>query len=211
MLRTFWQRLANSKSRLARRRSPRATRPTLEPLEDRLVPATFLVTNSTDTLMPGSLRYAITQANHPGNDGSTVKITSQVTSPIVLTAGELPINASMTIRNDSGAPVEIRQTTANARVLHIGSNAATVTITGVSSASPITLDGGSVTGANGGGILEDGFTDLTLTAVEVTSNTVLASARRGGSGGGIYAVGGTITLDGGSSVSDNRAPDGSGG
>jgi hypothetical protein len=112
--------------------------------------------------MPGSLRYAITQANLPGNAGSIVKITNQVTGPIDLTAGELPLNASMTIRNDSGAPVEIRQATANARVLHIGSNAATVTITGVSSATSITLDGGSVTGANGGGILVYGTTDLKL-------------------------------------------------
>jgi hypothetical protein len=182
-------------------------------LEDRLALSTFLVNNSTDNLMPGSLRYAITQANLPGNAGSIVKITNQVTSPIVLTAGELPLNASMTIRNDSGAPVEIRQATANARVLHIGSNAATVTITGVSTATPITIDGGSVTGANGGGILVDGTTDLKLVSVDVISNKVLvgANAVAGSGGGGVYAAGGTITLDGDSSVSDNQAPDGSGG
>src|SRR5262249_52242153 len=137
-------------------------------------PSTFLVTNSLDNLLPGSLRYAITQANLPGNEGSTVEITPQVTSPIVLTNGELPISASMTMRNDSGAPVEIRQATANARVLHIGSDAATVTITGISSASPITLDGGSVTGANGGGLLQDGHTDLTLHAVQDISHRALA-------------------------------------
>src|SRR5262249_42527141 len=212
MFRTFWQRLANSMSGPARRRSPRAARPTLELLEDRLVPATFLVTNSTDNLMQGSLRYAIMQANLPGKDSSLVRITNQVAGPIVLTAGELAINASMTIRNDSGAPVEIRRATANARVLHIGSDAATVTIAGVSGASPITLDGGSVTGANGGGILQDGPTDLTLTSVEVISNRVLADANgAGGSGGGGYRGGGILPLRGGSSVSDNRAPDGSGG
>src|SRR5262249_3530527 len=115
------------------------------------------------------------------------------------------------IRNDSGAPVEIRQATANARVLRIGFGATTVTVTGVTSASPITFDGGSVTGANGGGILEDGRTALTLTSVEVISNRASADANGGGSGGGIYAAGGTITLDRGSSVSGNQAPDGSGG
>jgi len=169
MVRALWNRHVQSRSlsprpRLVSRQPRRRwdSRLSLEILEDRLALSTFLVTNSTDNLMPGSLRSAITQANLPGNNGSVVRITNQVAGPIVLTAGELPINASMTIRNDSGAPVEIRQATANARVLHIGSDAATVTITGVSSASPITFDGGSVTGANGGGILEDGPTNLTL-------------------------------------------------
>jgi hypothetical protein len=194
-------------------RGPLTFRPDVEGLEERLVPATFLVTNSLDNLQPGSLRYAISQANAAGNRDATVAITRQVASPIVLTNGELSINASMTIRNDSGAPVEIRQATANARVLHVGSGAAAVTITGVRSASPITLDGGSVTGANGGGILEDGRTALTLTSVAVVSNRVLvgANAAVGSGGGGIYAAGGTITLDRGSSVSDNQAPDGFGG
>jgi hypothetical protein len=186
--------------------------PRLEALEDRRLLTTFLVTNSLDNLLPGSLRYAITQANMAGK-GATVEVTSQVTSPIVLTNGELPIDVGMTIRNDSGAPVEIRQATANARVLHIGSDAATVTITGVSSTTPITLDGGSVTGANGGGILENGPTDLTLISVEVISNRVMVGANAvvGSGGGGVYAAGGSITLDGDSSVSDNQAPDGSGG
>jgi hypothetical protein len=218
MLRALWTRLVHSRSLsprpwLVSRQSRRwwDSRLSLEILEDRLALSTFLVTNSTDNLMQGSLRYAITQANLPGNDGSIVKITNQVASPIVLTAGELPVNASMTIRNDSGAPVEIRQETANARVFHIGTGAADVTITGVQSASPITVDGGSVTGANGGGILVDGTTDLMLTSVVVTSNSVSADASGGGSGGGVYATNCTLTLDGSSSVSHNQAPDGSGG
>jgi hypothetical protein len=53
----------------------------LESLEDRLVPATFFVTNASDNLDPGSLRYALTQANLPGNQGSTIEITPQVTGP----------------------------------------------------------------------------------------------------------------------------------
>jgi fibronectin-binding autotransporter adhesin len=220
MFRAYRNRLANPTNSPSYRQSPMLRpsrrpltfRPGVEGLEPRLVPARFLVINSLDNLLPGSLRYAITQANMAGSRGSTVAITPQVTSPIVLTNGELPINVSMTIRNDSGAPVEIRQATANARVLHIGSGAAAVTVTGVKSASPITLDGGSVTGANGGGILEDGSTDLTLTSVAVISNSVAADANGvGGSGGGVYAAGGTITLDGGSSVMDNQAPDGFGG
>src|SRR5215831_1540220 len=116
MLRALWNRLVHSRGRLPRprlvSRQPRRrwdSRLSLEMLENRLALSNFLVTNSTDNLMPGSLRYAITQANLPGNEGSIVAITNQVTGPIVLMAGELPINASMTIENLSGAPVEIRQ------------------------------------------------------------------------------------------------------
>src|SRR5262245_35664987 len=90
-------------------RPARRARLALEPLEGRLVPATFLVTNPSDNLMPGSLRYAVTQANLPGNAGSTVSITPLVRGPINLTGGELALNARMTIRNDSGAPLKIHQ------------------------------------------------------------------------------------------------------
>src|SRR5262249_38483255 len=111
MFRVSWDRFANLLAGITSRRRPvpqpcrrfRASRLALELLEDRLVPSTFLVTDSLDNPLPGSLRYAIAQANLPGNGGSTVDITPQVTSPIVLANGELPINAGMTIRNDSGA------------------------------------------------------------------------------------------------------------
>src|SRR5262249_12447228 len=151
--------------------------------------------------------------------------------------GELPINAGMTIRNDSGATVEVRQGKANARVFHVRSAATDVTITGVGSASPITIDGGSVTGANGGGILVDGPTSLSLDYVKVVSNGASADATgaggsgggiwtggdvtltastvqgntSGAGGGGIYAASGIVTLGGGSSVSGNQAPAGVGG
>jgi predicted outer membrane repeat protein len=174
------------------------------------VPATFFVTNSTDNLLPGSLRYALTQANLPGNNGSTIEITPQVSAPIALHLGELPIAQDMTIRNDSGAPLEIRQTTANSRVFHVGSGAANVTFTGVSSATPITIDGGSVIG-NGGGMLLDGSaTNLTLDDVQVQSNRATADSTGMGNGGGIYQAGGTLTLID-SSVSGNKAPEGEGG
>jgi hypothetical protein len=201
MFRTLRNRLANR----------RAFRPTLEALEDRLVLSTFPVTNSSDNSLPGSLRYAIGQANQPGYAGSVVSITAQVTGPIILTQGELTVGADMTISNDSGAPVEVRQATANSRVMHVLSGASTVTITGNGGASPLTLDGGSVTGGNGGGILVDGTTGLSLTDVRVVSNRVAAGARgQGGNGSGVYAAGGTVTLTD-SSVSNNTAPDGKSG
>jgi hypothetical protein len=220
MFRALWQRLVKSGARLSgrRRQGPKPSgrllryRPSLDFLEDRVTPSTFLVTNSLDNNLPGSLRYAISQANQAGKTASIVDITSQVTSPIILARGELPVSASMTIRNDTGAPVEIRQATAGSRVFCITSGAARVTITGVNSATPITIDGGSVTGSNGGGILVEGTTNLNLTTVKLIGNSVsMDSAANGGRGGGIYAASGIITLDDGSSVSGNRAPDGIGG
>jgi hypothetical protein len=217
MFRTFRDRTAGQPARdnggrRATGQRRRASRPALEALEDRLVLSTFFVTNSSDNLQPGSLRYAITQANLPGNAGSTVEITSQVTGPIVLHNGELPVDANMTILNDSGAPLEIRQATPHARVIEVGPAVTAMTIDGTASTTPITLDGGSVIGANGGGILVDGSaTALRLNHVDVVSNVGLAdSTGAGGNGGGIYAAGGKVTLSD-SSVNDNQAPDGKGG
>jgi predicted outer membrane repeat protein len=201
MVRTFWQRLIQAASHTPSRRS-RTSRLSLEILEDRLVPSTFLVTNASDNLQPGSLRYAVAQANLPGNNNSTIEFTPQVAGPIVLSLGELSINANTTIQNDSGAALEIRQSTPNARVLQVGSNASAVTLTG-GPGSAITLDGGTA-GGNGGGILVDNSsTVLTLNFVQVVSNSA------GGSGGGIYSAGSVILN--GSSVSGNRASNGFGG
>ena len=93
-------------------------------------------------------------------------------------------------------------------MFEILAGAASVTIDGVNPLTPITITGGSISGANGGGILVDGPTNLTLTSVVVTGNQV-----SNGGGGGIYAAGGNTTLITlvGSSVTDNHAPDGSGG
>jgi len=150
MVRALWNRLVHSRTLSPRPHlvslRPRMrwdSRLSLEILEDRLALSTFLVINCTDNLTPCSLRYAIAQANLPGNDGSMVKITNQVAGPIVLTAGELHINASMTIENLSGADVEIRQDTADARVFHVaGARALDVAVTGLTGA--VTIDGGSV-------------------------------------------------------------------
>src|SRR5262245_61212924 len=177
MLRAYWHRLLHRSGKtscrgpaLPMRRRPRAARPALEVLEGRVTPATFLVTNSSDNLLPGSLRAAITRANLPGNEGSTVEITPAVTGPIRLTAGELPVLASMTIKNLSGAPVEIRQDTAGARVVHVaGPRALSVAVTGLTGA--VTIDGGSVRGNGGGFLVENAHSTLTLTDVQVVGNT----------------------------------------
>lgn len=227
VVRTFWRRLPFPAVHVPFHRS--SSRLGLEVLEDRLVPSTFLVTNASDNLQPGSLRYAIAQANLPGNNSSTVEITPQVAGPIVLSLGELRIDSSMTIVNDSGAPLEIRQATANARVFHIEENAGAVTLAG-GPASAITLDGG-MAGGNGGGFLVDSAsTTLTLNFVNVVSNktsgagggvysagsvilnsSTIAGNWAAGDGGGLYVNDGNVSLKDGSSVSDNQAPNGKGG
>jgi hypothetical protein len=191
----------------------RTFRPSLDVLEDRATPSTFQVTNALDprgALAPGSLRWAVAQANRPGNQGSTVEITEAVQGPITLRAGELRINSSMTIENDSGLPLTIQQGTPNARVVHVvgNSRATGVTLTGQGATSPLTLTGGKAVNGNGGGILVDNPSNtLTLAHVNVNGNAAvqIGSPRLGkrGNGGGIYSRG-TVTLDH-SSVSANSA------
>jgi hypothetical protein len=199
--------------RLPERASRRAYRLSLDVLEDRTTLSTFLVTNESDPvgrLAPGSLRWAIAQANRAGNQGSTITITPVVRSAITLRAGELQIRSSMTIENESGLPLTIQQGTPNARVIHVIGNARTaaVTLAGVGATSPITLAGGNVRNGNGGGILVDNPQNiLTLTYVNVVGNSVSQgnNPKLGakGNGGGIYSSG-TVTLDH-TSVSGNIA------
>jgi hypothetical protein len=180
----------------------------MEALEDRIALATFFVVNALDgpgSGPAGSLRSAITQATQSGGGTNRVVITSRVTTPIDLTAGEISIASSLAIENRAGHEVVIRQDEPGERVFEIESGASKVTISGGNRQTPITLEGGSLTNSNGGGILVSGTTNLTLTFVRVASNTV-----SNGDGGGIYAQGGTITLVG-SSVTQNLAPEGFGG
>ncbi len=165
-----------------------------------------------------------------------------MTQPIVLTTGELSILAPMTIRNDSGTSLTIRQQTSDARVFHIGrASALDVTIAGVSASTPLVITGGSVSGGNGGGILDDSpHSQLTLVDVQISGNSAIQAGPRGnprgGIGGGISAAGnvalqgsiveqntadaggggiavsqGLVALTGGSYVRDNQAPRGVGG
>jgi hypothetical protein len=206
------QELGHGGPRTPNRKRTRDSKPSMEVLENRIALTTFFVVNSLDGPdggPAGSLRSAITQATQPGSGTNRVVISSNVDRPINLTAGQIPIGASLDIENLAGSEVVIRQTESGERVFQVGTGATEVTINGRSRRTPITIEGGSVTdtnaNANGGGILLTGTTDLTLTYVNLTSNTVTS-----GSGGGIYAQAGTITLVG-SSVTQNLAPNGFGG
>jgi fibronectin-binding autotransporter adhesin len=191
-------------SLLGRQTRSRRIRPSLDILEDRATPSTFLVTNAVDpsgSLVPGSLRWAITSANRSPGQNSVVEITPSVGGSITLHAGELRISTGLTIENVEGAPVTIQQATRNSRVLHVLANPRTkfVTVTGQEPASPITLTGGRVRNGNGGGILVDNPQNVvTLQYVNLVGNSAaqvrnpLLGAQ--GNGGGIYSKG-TLTLD----------------
>jgi fibronectin-binding autotransporter adhesin len=182
----------------------RRIRPSLDVLEDRTTPSTFLVTNAVDPtgrLVPGSLRWAITSANRSPSRNPLVEITSSVGSSITLRSGELRISNSLTIENAAGAPVTIQQSTPNSRVLDVLADPRTkaVTVTGLGAGSSLTLTGGRVRNGNGGGILVDNPQNiLTLQYVNVVGNFAaqvrnpLLGAR--GNGGGVYSRG-TLTLD----------------
>ncbi len=176
----------------------RTSRPGIDVLEDRVTPSTFYVTTTVDppgSLAPGSLRWAVAQANQSQNQGSTVAITPLVKGTINLQAGEIPIRSSLTIENDSGNPVTILQATPNARIFHVFSNARTAAVTIAGQAQvpsgTLTLSGGQVVNGNGGAILVDNPADhLTLSNVTVTGNSAIQvvapqkaarGERRGGS------------------------------
>ncbi len=191
----------------------RAIRLSLDVLEDRTTPSTFLVTRALDprdVLVRGTLRWAVAQANLPRNHGSIVAITPSVQNLITLRAWEIPIRSSLTIENESGHPLTIEQRSPNSRLFQIVNNPRTtaVTITGLSATSTLTLTGGNVRNGNGGAILVDNPRNvLTLAYVNVVGNSAVQANRprlgTKGNGGGIYSSG-TVTLDH-TNVSGNSA------
>jgi fibronectin-binding autotransporter adhesin len=200
MFRAFWKRSSKVPSRKNRQDSTSRSRgqgtfkARFEILEDRLnLSNIFTVTNASDQMAPGSLRFAIAEANLPANQGSTVVISPQVTGPINLTHGELVVQNSMTIENESGAPLTIHQSTPGARVFHVtGSRAVNVTIEGTTGDN-LTITGGTVANGSGGGIMVDNASNqLTLTDVNVVGNSALGASY--GDGGGVYAAG-SVTLN----------------
>jgi hypothetical protein len=173
-------------------------------LEDRTAPATFSVTNALDprgVLLRGSLRWAVAQANLPRNNGATIAITPAVQNAITLRAGQIPIRSSVTIENQSGRPLAIRQMSPISRIFQVVNNPRTtaVTITGLGAGSPLTLTGGRVRNGNGGAIfVANPRNILTLSYIDVVGNSAaqVARSRTGtnGNGGGIYSSG-TVTLN----------------
>jgi Bacterial Ig-like domain (group 3) len=182
-------------------------RPSLERFEDRLLLSTFRVSNKSDNEKPGSLRYAIEQANQPANAGSTIAIDSKLFGTIQLTKPLPDLSENVTIEKP-----------ASSTILRIGAGSDTSVLFSVltvdsgvtATLSGLTIRGGAGTAILkneqfyfiGGGINNSGT--LTLTDCTVTGDPSGVS----GEGGGIYNHG-TLTLTN-STVSGNYAGYGGG-
>lgn len=150
-----------------------------------------------------TLRAAIQQAN--ANVGDNTIVLPAGIYPLSLAgadnaaaAGDLDITDALTI-NGAGANVAVIQNETTDRVLEIR-NSAAVTITG------LTVQGGNITtSANGGGILVNSGTTLSLEGVSVQENQTAS-----GSGGGIYSEE-TLTLVNSAVISNTAGAETNGG
>lgn len=124
-------------------------------LEARDVPASFVVSNLTDGAA-GSLRQAVLSANAlPGLD----TITFTVTGTISLTTGQINIDDALTVNGPGAGSLSISGNSVS-RVFEIGQ---ATTISG------LTLTKGLASNANGGAIFS--HSSLTLTDCTLTNNT----------------------------------------
>jgi hypothetical protein len=159
---------------------------------------TLTVTNSSDA-DPGSLRALVGSA---GN-GDTVVIPASITSPIVLTSGQIVIKRSITI-SGAGAGATVVDGNNAHRSFDIADDGAShpeVTISG------LTITHGHQTGVpGGGGVLVEPFETLHLARVLLTANDTLT----GDAGGAVFDQGGTLTIDR-STISDNQSGGDAGG
>src|SRR5262245_10039715 len=200
-------------------RIPNRTRLSLMHLENRVVPATYTVTNNSNS-GAGSLRQAIINAN--GSGGPDTINFLVIPSPITLTTGEIAINDALTI-DGPGANLLTVSGNNNSRIFNTSGAAAGANI----NIFGLTLTGGNepAAGANGGAILagnedvnladcvitknlarnhggaisSDG--NLTLTDCIISDNTVTVGT---GEGGGIWHSTGQLTIDG-TTISGNSA------
>src|SRR5262249_48283855 len=135
-------------------------RPTLEALENRVVPSTLMVTNNLDTGVKGdgSLRGEIAAAQ----SGDTIKFAGKLAGqPITLTKGELDITKNLDIEGLGATKLTVSGSTANPNRVFDISNNSTVTIAGLTIANGSdTAD--EVTNFGGGGILNEAGSTLTL-------------------------------------------------
>jgi hypothetical protein len=182
--------------------------PCADGLEDRAVPSTFTVTNTSDGPAPGpsgSLRAAITAAN--AAPGSEINFNLGAgTHTIDLTAGELAITANAEIDGPGASNLTVERSSGSFRVLDISGAAVTdVKVSDVSIANG-TATSTSPHGAKGGGIYDDSGA-LKLDQVILIGNTatgVAGTADAPGTNGG-DALGGAVYFGGtGSSGGDDN-------
>ena len=180
---------------LPRRRTVRLR---LEPLEDRSLPSTYLVTNLNDS-GTGSLRAAVTAAD--ANPGSTIDFAHGLHGTIRLTSGELDITSSMTI-NGPGANRLAVSGNHSSRIFNVSGSKTDATISG------LTITDGRAS-EQAGGILNQDST-LNLSGDVLSDNVVVGSAASvRGRGGAIRNLTGNLNITG-SRITDNQALGGTG-
>lgn len=175
---------------------PRPFRPWLERLEDRLVPATFLVTTRADILNPTdgvlSLREAIDKANATGAPDTIVlfagvhRITRAGSNEDANQSGDFDILNALTLKGP-GAAAAVIDGNGLDRVFHVlPATPFTAKFSGV------TIRGG-FTGDLGGGVHVD---DTITNAVNliVTKSIITGNAATNNFGGGIHIQSGGLTL-----------------
>jgi hypothetical protein len=155
----------------------------LQSLEAREVPATFTVTNLLGDANPGSLRWAVGQANATAG-ADTITFAAGLGGTVSLGGSELSLTDTSGPTTISGPGADRIAVSGNfaSRVLSVGAGA-TATVTG------LTIQDGV---ANyGGGVFNSG--NLTLTQCEVTGNQAVG-ADEFVRGGGVYNRG-SLTLN----------------
>jgi len=163
-------------TRSARRSGVRTFRPRVEPLEDRLVPAQFLVTPTLDDGSTGSLRWAADQANATAGPDEIVFST---TGEINLIGGQLDIRDDLIVYGPGAGVLAVgpKLNFSLSRVFHVASGANAII-------SGLTIERGRSTDGIGGDILNDGT--LTLRDCALVNN---GHSEGGSSGGAIYNAG----------------------
>jgi predicted outer membrane repeat protein len=172
------------------------TRLRCEQLEEREVPATFIVTNNLDDGSAGSLREVIAQTNANVDEDLIQFDSSLAGQTIVLTQGQLTLAFGTKTVIDGSAlssPIVISGNNAT-RVFNVAGGVPKAEFKG------LIITGGNTTGV-GGGILSSGTT-------KIIGCTLINNAAT--SGGAIYSVIGTLLVEN-STITANTATNSGGG
>src|SRR5262249_13607140 len=158
-------------------------RPCLEALEDRCVPNIDMVTNLSGVFLdPGSLPFEVGNAA----PGDTIRFAANLKGGTINLKSPLDINMALTI-DGAGSGITVSGGGAHTAVIIDPGVVATI--------NALTITGGVASGANGGGIDNQG--SLTLTNSTVTGNSAM-------SGGGIYNSGAGTMIMSGDTVNNNK-------
>jgi Right handed beta helix region len=150
-------------------------------LESRIAPATFTVSNLSDPLsnindpLPGTLRYAVNQANNSPNSGGVPD------DILIIDMGKVPMSAPMSISEGVDIdPFGASEVTIDMSEMSTPGPAFKVCAGQSSDVLPVTFTGLTITGAKGSPAIMAMDRDVVIQNCEITGNT------NTGPGGGVY-------------------------